>query len=315
MSDYGPLLDQLNKKINSWPNNTISHAGRLDLIWSVLQGVQCYWRNILPIPEGVIKKIYSSCRNFLWNSKHPPIAWKTLCMPTECGGLGLQNLHFWNKALLCKLLWNIHIKKDSLWIRWVNHYYSNDFWNYTPKRDDSPLLKLLINLRNQLCLNGESNTVANDRLQYWFDDHKTATDQAYRWLFHTQIQWPWKPLIFKPGILPKHRISFWMFAHKKFLTRDLQVYILDKQCVLCGLHEENFDHLFFNCAITKDLWDRMRSWMGLTKLMRSATALLSAFRGIYWGSTKIHKTRLATIAATIYEIYETGKFLKTKIQT
>lgn len=121
MADYGPLLEQLSNKIKSWPKNTISHAGRLELIRSVLQGVQCYWMNILPIPSGVIKKIYSSCRTFFWNSKHSPISWKTICKTTDFGGLGLRNLQFWNKALLCKTLWNIHIKKESFWIRWLHH--------------------------------------------------------------------------------------------------------------------------------------------------------------------------------------------------
>lgn len=203
MTDYGPLMEQLNRKINSWQKNSISRAGRLELIRSVLQGVQCYWMSILPIPGGVIKKINALCRNFFWNSNHPPVAWKTVCMPAEGGGLGLRNLYLWNKALLCKLLWNIHSKKDSLWIRWVNHYYSKDFWNYTPKRDDSPLIKSLIKLRNDLCLNGETHLIVNDRLKHWFQEDKAATDKAYRWFYHSQMHWPWKPLIFKQGILLK----------------------------------------------------------------------------------------------------------------
>lgn len=95
-----------------------------------------------------------------------------------------------------------------------------------------------------------------------------------------------------------------MFAHRKFLTRDRQVYIVDKQCVLCGLQEESFEHLFFKCAIIQGLWNRMRSWLRLRKLMGSAAALLDAFHGIYRGSTRIHKTRHATIAETIYHIWD-----------
>lgn len=304
LSDYGSLLDRLSNKIKSWPRNTLSYAGRLELIRSVLQGVQFFWMNILPIPEGVIAKIYSTCRSFFWNSKHPHVAWKKVCMPLEYGGLGLRNLHFWNKALLCKLLWNIHIKKDSLWIKWVNHYYTNDIWNYTHRKDDSALMKLLINIKNQMCSNGDTVTDITNGLQHWFTQSTSASDHAYRWFLHNQANWPWKPIIFKPGIFPKHRITFWMFAHKKLLTKHRQVYISDKQCMLCGDHAEDFDHLLFKCKISCDLWDRMRNWMGLLKKMQSENALLNAFRGIYRGSTNLHKRRIATTAATIYHIWD-----------
>lgn len=84
-------------------------------------------------------------------------------MPKESGGLGLRNLHMWNKALLCKLLWNIHIKKDSLWIKWVHHFYFRDIWSYTTKRDDSPLLKTLIQIRKELHANGETKEMVLTR--------------------------------------------------------------------------------------------------------------------------------------------------------
>lgn len=71
-----------------------------------------------------------------------------------------------------------------------------------------------------------------------------------------------------------------MFAHKKLLTRDRQVYIENKQCVLCGLEDETFDHLFFGCVKTKEKWDMIRHWLGLGKLMGSASALLCAMRGV-----------------------------------
>lgn len=180
MSDYSPLIDKLQSKINSWPRNSISYAGRLQLIRSVLQGVQCYWMTILPFPENVIKKIYSACRSFIWGAKHTPVAWKTMCRPIECGGLGLRDLHYWNKALLCKILWNIQTKKDTLWIKWVNHYYTTDILNYTPKTDDSTLLKALVKLRNELSLGSYSSDMLTDQLGKWFQGPHSSIDNAYR---------------------------------------------------------------------------------------------------------------------------------------
>lgn len=260
--------------------------------------------SIIPFPEVVINKIIDMCRNFLWSSKHAPVAWKSVCKPSECGGLGLRNLHYWNRALLCKLLWNIHIKKDTLWIKWVNHYYSTDFWNYTGRTEDSTLLKSLIKLRNELSLNDDSSETLIQRLQHWFEGSNASVDHAYRWFFRNEMQWPWKTILYKPGTLPKHKFALWMFSHRKFLTRDRQPYIEDKRCVLCGMHNESFAHLFCKCTITKVLWDRIKECLGLRKVMGSANALLRAFRGLYRGSTAVHKNRIATIAATIYHIWD-----------
>lgn len=112
--------------------------------------------------------------------------WKSVCKPSECGGLGLRNLHYWNRALLCKLLWNIHIKKNTLWIKWVNHYYSTDFWNYTGRTEDSTLLKSLIKLRNELSLNDASSETLIQRLQHWFEGSNASVDHAYRWFSRTR---------------------------------------------------------------------------------------------------------------------------------
>lgn len=230
ISDYCPLFDKLSSKINSWPKNTLSHAGRLELIRSVLQGTHCYWMSVLPFPEGVIKKIDAACRNFFWSSKHPAISWKTVCKPLECGGLGLRNLRSWNKALLCKLLWNIHAKKDSLWIKWLHHYYFHGSLNYSPKSDDSTLLKSLARIRNELCLHGESDAMVSERLVSWFSGTNTSLELPYQRFFPKYRHWPWKPLLCKPGLLPKHKISFWLFSRRKFLTRETSLHTIEEMC-------------------------------------------------------------------------------------
>lgn len=53
--------------------------------------------------------------------------------PKEDGGLGLKNLGAWNMALIAKTLWKIHLKKDSLWIKWISHVHSHfpNVWLWT----------------------------------------------------------------------------------------------------------------------------------------------------------------------------------------
>ncbi|XP_073050881.1 uncharacterized protein [Primulina eburnea] len=300
ISYYSPLLDKLSSKINAWPRKSLSHIVRLELIRSVLQGVECYWMSILPLPDGVIEKIYGLCRSFFWLSKQPSISWKKICRPIESGRLGLRDLRAWNKALLSKVLWNIHEKKDTLWIKWVNLYYFNDFWSWKPKRDDSPLLKFLVN-RDKLTPSMGSTDEAKAMLSGW-NEGTNSLLKAYLWFSPNQLIWPWKPLVWKSNTISKHRFSLWLFAHQKFLNKDRQPYVLDKVCVLCNQFVESFDHLFFQCPLTKYVWNRVREWLGLRKTMGSATALLAAFRSTYRGSSRVEKMRIAAIAATIYFI-------------
>jgi hypothetical protein len=106
----------------------LSYAGRLELIKSVLHGMVQFWISIFPTPVVVINKITSLCRNFLWTgdmlrSKFALVAWKQVCLPKDEGGLGVHDIKARNDSFFAKQLWNIHLKVDSLWIRWVDHYY------------------------------------------------------------------------------------------------------------------------------------------------------------------------------------------------
>lgn len=53
-------------------------SGKLELIWSILLGVECFWLSLLPLPLGIIDKLYAIRSIFVWNSKHP-LSWQSLC--------------------------------------------------------------------------------------------------------------------------------------------------------------------------------------------------------------------------------------------
>ncbi|XP_073049432.1 uncharacterized protein [Primulina eburnea] len=116
-ADYSILVDTIARRINAWPRNSLSYAGKIELIRSMVQGVECFWLSMLHVPSCVIDSIQSIFRKFVWPTKHLPIAWTSVCKPLGDGGLGLKDLKAWNKALLAKTLWKIHLKKDSLWIK------------------------------------------------------------------------------------------------------------------------------------------------------------------------------------------------------
>lgn len=93
-----------------------------------------------------------------------------------------------------------------------------------------------------------------------------VVSRAYNFFLDKVGHWPWKPLLGKTSILPKHRFALMLFAHGKFPTRDRLGAIPDKSCVLCKVANESFRHLFFNCTFSKDVWSRIRQWLGMRRL-------------------------------------------------
>ena len=131
IDQFTPLIRKITEYISSWVGSSLSYADRSELIKSVLQGVECFWLYILPIPVGVRDKIVSLCRNFLWGGKSyivkkPLVAWAAVCRPKQQGGLGLIDLGAWNLALMSRALWNLQSKKDSFWVKCINHVYNKE---------------------------------------------------------------------------------------------------------------------------------------------------------------------------------------------
>ena len=89
---YGPLTDKILNCIKTWTASSLSYAGKFKLIRVVLQGVECFWLSILPIPAAAIEKVYRLCRLFLWNFKSAFVPWHKVCLPKNEGGISLKDL-------------------------------------------------------------------------------------------------------------------------------------------------------------------------------------------------------------------------------
>lgn len=113
---YAPLLDKIEDLISAWKSKSLSYAGRLELIRSVIGGTLGFWMALFTLPQSVSSRIEAICRCFLWgknpsSSYRPLIVWREVCRLTRCGSLNVLSLRTWNKALLVKYLWNIHSEK------------------------------------------------------------------------------------------------------------------------------------------------------------------------------------------------------------
>ncbi|KAI3450765.1 hypothetical protein Pfo_007430 [Paulownia fortunei] len=179
---YAPFIDKIAALINAWTCNSLSYAGRAELIRTVLQGVECFWLSILPIPATVISRITRLCRLFLWGSRNAPIAWKEVSLPRDEGGLGFRDLRCWNLALWTKLLWNIHAKKDTLWVRWINSFFLNgkSIWGWNPRKGDSPLFKKIAEICNILIQINGTEQQAVRQITEWTEGADLITARAYQ---------------------------------------------------------------------------------------------------------------------------------------
>ena len=145
--DCQPLLDKIMARIQSWTSRSLSYAGRLQLIASVLYSIQMYWCSMFIIPKYTISKIEQIFSSFLWSGKlgnahRAKIRWKSVCLPKEEGGLGLRRVKDSNDANVMKHICNLFYRKDSLWMAWVRRLYlrqgslwcakvpSNCSWNW-----------------------------------------------------------------------------------------------------------------------------------------------------------------------------------------
>ena len=64
--DCQPLIDKLLARIQAWTSRSLSFAGRLPLLGSVLYNIQMYWCSMFIIPKYTIAKIEQIFSSFLF---------------------------------------------------------------------------------------------------------------------------------------------------------------------------------------------------------------------------------------------------------
>nr|GEV16455.1 hypothetical protein [Tanacetum cinerariifolium] len=106
--DCKELIDKVQNRVNDWKNKSLSIAGRLQLIQSVLSSLHV----------GKVK-----------------VAWDVVCLSKQEGGLGIRRLDHFNKALMVSHVWKLLSFKESLWVKWIHVYkLKNRSFLYIPYR-------------------------------------------------------------------------------------------------------------------------------------------------------------------------------------
>ncbi|GKC40118.1 putative RNA-directed DNA polymerase, partial [Tanacetum coccineum] len=120
--DCKELVEKVKNRIHDWRNKSLSMAGRLQLIRSVIGSMHVFWASVFIIPNGVLVDIEQCMRNFLWSpgaslKGKAKVAWDVVCLPKDEGGLGIRRWVKWIHAYkLCgRNFWDIPLRGNMSW--------------------------------------------------------------------------------------------------------------------------------------------------------------------------------------------------------
>ncbi|XP_074291700.1 uncharacterized protein LOC141618485 [Silene latifolia] len=154
---FKPMLDKIRGKIMHWANHTLSYAGKVTLLNSVVFGVQNFWGASILLPKGIVKKLQKICKDFFWGiaeGKRRLVfkKWLDFCLPRREGGMDIKEILSWNKSQMVRWVWKLVYKPDCLWSAWFKHYVLKgpSIWQATSTISHSWFWKSVIATKDML---------------------------------------------------------------------------------------------------------------------------------------------------------------------
>jgi len=122
LSFWEPMMSTIKSRLSKWQSRFLSFGGRLILLKFVLTSLPVYAFSFFKAPSGIISSIETLFKNFFWggsedNRKIFWIAWSSVCLGKEYGGLGVRQLREFNIALLGKWCWGMLVDRGGFWYR------------------------------------------------------------------------------------------------------------------------------------------------------------------------------------------------------
>ena len=180
-TDYEPLVDQIRTRLLSWSSRSLSYAGRLQLIKTVIGSIMNFWCSVFRLPASCMETIEGLCGAFLWSGTPNPltrtkVAWEDICKPKEEGGLGIRRLRDTSRVFALSLIWRLLTNSGSLWVAWTKAYLlrSHSFWDVSDKYAGSWIWRKLLKLRDQAATFLRSEIGNVNSTLFWFDNWSTA---------------------------------------------------------------------------------------------------------------------------------------------
>jgi hypothetical protein len=119
-SIWDGVLGKNERWLANWKRLYLSKGGKVTLIKSTLSNLPKYFLSLFLIPASVANRIEKLHRDFLWGGlseefKYHLVSWSKVCSLIFEGGLGIQNLKIFNRALLGKWLWRYVHEREAWW--------------------------------------------------------------------------------------------------------------------------------------------------------------------------------------------------------
>ncbi|GJX82854.1 hypothetical protein Tco_0332335 [Tanacetum coccineum] len=88
--DCKELMEKVKGRISDWKNKSLSYAGRVQLIRSVLASMHIYWASVFILLTGLMLELEQLMRGFLWcqcemKKGRAKVAWEVVCLPKREG--------------------------------------------------------------------------------------------------------------------------------------------------------------------------------------------------------------------------------------
>ncbi|GJT13945.1 RNA-directed DNA polymerase, eukaryota, reverse transcriptase zinc-binding domain protein [Tanacetum coccineum] len=99
IADCKVLVEKVKKRIFDWRNKSLSFAGKLQLVASVLSSLHVYWASMFMLPVSICDSIDKLFKNFIWGKSE-------------------------SSSGIVSVSWKDYIasRKESLWVKWINVY-------------------------------------------------------------------------------------------------------------------------------------------------------------------------------------------------
>nr|GEZ71005.1 hypothetical protein [Tanacetum cinerariifolium] len=288
--DCKELVEKIQNCVLDWKNKSLSIAGRLQLIRSVIGSMNVFSASVFILPNQVLLDIEQIMRSFLWcpsdsSRGKAKVAWDVFCLSKDEGGLGIRRLAHFNSALMEGVLtWpqDLMGKYPSLSICTAPTSTENDqlVW----RLNDGTVKSFSV---NQVCLSicTAPTSTENDQLVWRLNDGTVksfSVNQVWCAIRPRDSKVVWYGMVWFHAYIPRHAFNLWLIIKRKLKTQDM-VCVWDvspnlgNTCSLCEVVMDSHEHLFFKYSFADAVWSHMKTLVGLDQVSHDVYDVITHF--------------------------------------
>nr|GEY60555.1 reverse transcriptase domain, reverse transcriptase zinc-binding domain protein [Tanacetum cinerariifolium] len=160
--------------------------------------------------------------------------------------------------------------------------------------------------------NVPTNEYDVDRL-VWRDIHgndkKFSVSQVWDDIQFHDSKVNWYSMVWFPSCIPRHAINLWLIVRRKLKTQDLipawdVSSSLGVVCSLCESNPDSHDHLFFECPIASEIWNRVKGLAGLNASNPNIYDIIQDLLPIVKYHTTVSVIAKLVVAASAYYVWQ-----------